>query len=62
MQGLRTVTGEGLNSLGWCYTVVLQMGITKTQMKYLGFQLEHHPTSFVWLLVVVEFAWDLYKE
>ena len=30
-QGVRTVTGEGLNFLGWCHIVVLQMGITKTQ-------------------------------
>ena len=31
-------------------------------MKYLGYKLDHHPTSFVWLLVVVHCAWDLCKE
>ena len=39
MQGVRTVTGEGLNFLGWCYTVVLKVGITKTQCSTLGFNL-----------------------
>ena len=31
-------------------------------MKNLGYKLDHHPTSFVWLLVVVHCAWDLCKE
>jgi len=29
---------------------------------YLGYQFHHHPTAFVWLLVVVQVAYDLYKE
>jgi len=28
-------------------------------VKYLGYELDHHTTFFVWLLVVVQFAWHL---
>jgi len=29
---------------------------------YLGYQFHHHPTAFVWLVVVVQFVWNLCKE
>ena len=31
-------------------------------MQYLGYQCDHHPTSSVWMVAVVQFAWDLCKE
>ena len=38
---------------------MLQIEVIKTTVKYLEFHFDHHPTSFVWLLVVVMFAWDI---
>jgi len=31
-------------------------------VQYLGHEFDHHTTSFVCLLVVVQFAWDLWME
>jgi len=31
-------------------------------VQYLGHELDHHTTSSVWLLVVLQFAWDLWME